>query len=94
MSSLTEIREILIGVHTHVDTGTGGKLAEIMVPTISGNHQELLDLVEEHCPLREWAIEGTGGHAAGLTRLLEHEAELVLELDRAPGCEAPARREV
>ncbi|MGP4978504.1 IS110 family transposase [Brachybacterium tyrofermentans] len=88
MTSLTDIAEIVIGVDTHVDTHTaaivetttGGVLAEITVPTTPAGYQELLDLADEHSPLRAWAIEGTGGHGAGLTHLLE--GEVVIELDR------------
>ncbi|MGP5641377.1 hypothetical protein [Brachybacterium tyrofermentans] len=81
MTSLTDIAEIVIGVDTHVDTHTaaivetttGGVRAEITVPTTPAGYQELLDLADEHSPLRAWAIEGTGGHGAGLTHLLERE---------------------
>lgn len=90
MTSLTEIAEIVIGVDTHVDThtaaivetATGGVLAEITVPTTVSGYQDLMDLAEEHSPLRVWAIEGTGGHGAGLARLLGRESEVVIELDR------------
>lgn len=90
MTSLTEIAEIVIGVDTHVDThtaaivetATGGVLAEITVPTTASGYQDLMDLAEEYSPLRAWAIEGTGGHGAGLTRHLERESEVVIELDR------------
>ncbi|MGP4977964.1 IS110 family transposase [Brachybacterium tyrofermentans] len=90
MTSLTDIAEIVIGVDTHVDTHTaaivetttGGVRAEITVPTTPAGYQELLDLADEHSPLRAWAIEGTGGHGAGLTHLLEREGEVVIELDR------------
>src|SRR5699024_2145326 len=78
------------GVDTHVDThtaaivetATGGVLAEITVPTTPAGYQELLEMAEEHPPLRVWAVEGTGGHGAGLTHLLERESEVVFELDR------------
>lgn len=97
MTSLTDITEIVIGVDTHVDThtaaivetSTGGVLAEITVPTTPDGYQDLVDLAEEHSPLRVWAIEGTGGHGAGLTRLLERESEVVIELDRP---QRPKRR--
>src|SRR5699024_12862746 len=36
----------------------------------------------EQSPLRVWAIEGTGGHGAGLTHLLAREDEVVFALDR------------
>jgi transposase len=32
--------------------------------------------------LRAWAIEGTGGHGAGLSRQLLAASEIVIELDR------------
>ena len=32
--------------------------------------RELVDFANEHSALRAWAIEGTGGHGAGLARLL------------------------
>src|SRR5690625_4835623 len=48
----------------------------------SAGYQELLEMAEEHPPLRVWAVEGTGGHGAGLTHLLERESEVVFELDR------------
>lgn len=90
MTSLTDISEIVIGVDTHVDThtaaivatSTGGVLAEITVPTTPAGYQELLEATGEHSPLRVWAIEGTGGHGFGLSRLLEREDEVVIELDR------------
>jgi transposase len=37
---------------------------------------------DEHSALRAWAIEGTGGHGAGLARLLGDRSEVVVELDR------------
>jgi len=90
MTSLTDIAEIVIGIDTHVDThtaaivqtATGGVVAEITVPTTPAGYQELLEAAEEHSPLRVWAIEGTGGHGAGLTHLLAREDEVVFELDR------------
>ena len=90
MTSLSDIAEIVIGVDTHVDThtaaivetATGGVLAEITVPTTCAGYQQLLELAQEHSPLRVWAIEGTSGHGAGLSKLLEHAHEVVLELDR------------
>lgn len=90
MSILTEIVDIVIGVDTHVDThtaaavaaGTGAVLAQITVPTTVAGYQDLIDFADEHSTIRAWAIEGTGGHGAGLTRVLERREELVAELDR------------
>lgn len=42
----------------------------------------LVEFADEHAVLRAWAIEGTGGHGAGLTRHLASREELVVELDR------------
>ena len=39
--------------------------------------------------MRAWAIEGTGGHGAGLARVLEQRGEVVFELDRP---QRPPRR--
>jgi transposase len=41
-----------------------------------------VDFAGEHSPLRVWAVEGTGGHGAGLARLLAARGEVVVELDR------------
>ncbi|WAC57668.1 IS110 family transposase [Gordonia sp. SL306] len=88
MTSLADVVEIVIGVDTHVGThsaaiihaGTGAVIDEITVSTTEEGYQELLDFTEPHPALRAWAIEGTGSHGAGLTRLLDDE--LVIELDR------------
>ena len=90
MNSLSEIVEVVIGVDTHVETHTaavldartGAVLEEATVPTTPRGYQELVDLADAHSPLRAWAIEGTGGHGAGLARHLARGEELVVELDR------------
>ncbi|MEN5075238.1 IS110 family transposase [Isoptericola cucumis] len=93
MTSLTDLREavdVVIGVDTHVlthsaaavDAGTGGGLGEITVEATAEGYADLVAFAEEHARLRAWAIEGTGGHGAGLTRVLEDGQELVIELDR------------
>ena len=41
-----------------------------------------MEFADEHAVLRAWAIEGTGGHGAGLTRHLGAAEEVVIELDR------------
>ena len=51
--------------------------------------QLLVDLADRHGQPRLWAIEGTGGYGAGLTRHLRSRDEEVIELDRP---ERPARR--
>ncbi|WP_439127242.1 IS110 family transposase [Rhodococcus indonesiensis] len=93
MTSLTDLREVVdvvIGVDTHVhthsaaavDARTGGMLDEITVETTADGYAQLVEFADEHAALRAWAVEGTGGHGAGLTRVLERGGEVVIELDR------------
>jgi len=93
VSSLTDLREVVdvvIGVDTHVhthsaaivDARTGGVLEEITVEATADGYAQLVAFADEHAVLRAWAIEGTGGHGAGLTRHLERDQEVVIELDR------------
>lgn len=93
MSSLTDLREVVdvvIGVDTHVhthsaaavDAGTGGVLGEITVEATAEGYARLVAFADEHARLRAWAIEGTGGHGAGLARHLAGHEEVVVELDR------------
>jgi transposase len=93
MTSLTDLREVVdvvIGVDTHVQTHsaaaiearTGGVLDEITVEATAGGYDQLVEFADEHAALRAWAIEGTGGHGAGLTRHLQRGEEVVIELDR------------
>lgn len=93
MSSLTDLREVvdvIIGVDTHVhthsaavvETGTGGVLDEITVEATPDGYARLVEFADEHAVLRAWAIEGTGGHGAGLARHLATRQEIVVELDR------------
>lgn len=90
MTSLQEIADVVIGVDTHVqthsaaavDARTGGVLGELTVDTTPDGYQALVDFADGHCGLRAWAIEGTGGHGAGLARRLASRGEMVVELDR------------
>jgi transposase len=93
MTSLTDLREVVdvvIGVDTHVhthsaaavDARTGGVLDEITVDATADGYAQLVEFADEYAVLRAWAIEGTGGHGAGLTRHLERREEVVIELDR------------
>jgi transposase len=52
------------------------------VTTTSAGDQHLLELADQHGRQRGWAIEGTGGDGAGLTRFLHGHQEQVVELDR------------
>ncbi len=93
MNSLTDLREVVdvvIGVDTHVhthsaavvDAATGGVLDEITVDATAQGYAELVEFANNHGMLRAWAIEGTGGHGAGLSRHLLESSEIVIELDR------------
>ncbi len=90
MDSLSQVVDVVIGVDTHiathsaaaVDTGTGAVAAEITVEATPGGYEELVRFADQHPGLRAWAIEGTGGHGAGLARHLACGDELVVELDR------------
>ena len=93
MNSLTHLRDVVdvvIGVDTHVhthsaaavDTATGGVLEEITVEATAEGYAELVEFANTHATLRAWAIEGTGGHGAGLSRHLLESSEIVIELDR------------
>jgi transposase len=93
MDSLTDLREVVdvvIGVDTHVhthsaavlDTATGGVLGEITVEATAQGYAELVEFANNHATLRAWAIEGTSGHGAGLSRHLLASSEIVIELDR------------
>ncbi len=96
-TSLAEVVEVVIGVDTHTDTHTaavvhartGAVLARATVTADPDGYDALLALAEDHPGLRAWAIEGTGGYGAGLTRHLTTAGEVVIELDRP---KRPARR--
>ena len=104
MNSLTDLREVVdvvIGVDTHVhthsaavvDAATGGVLDEVTVEATAEGYAELVEFANKHAMLRAWAIEGTGGHGAGLSRHLLAMSEIVIELDRPKrGCAAQRRK--
>jgi transposase len=90
MAMLADLLELVIGVDTHKDTHTaavvqavsGAVLTQATVPATPAGYQQLLKLAGEHQGQQVWAIEGTGGYGAGLTRFLQVQAEQVVELDR------------
>jgi transposase len=90
MAMLAELVELVIGVDTHKDThtaavvtaATGTVVGQATVPATPAGYQQLLKLAGEQPGQRVWAIEGTGGYGAGLTRFLHAHAEQVVELDR------------
>lgn len=106
LTDLREVVDVIIGVDTHVhthsaavvETGTGEVLDEITVEATPDGYARLVEFADEHdAVLRAWAIEGTGGHGAGLARHLASREEMVVELDRPGGTDAgtvghPTRR--
>jgi transposase len=79
-----------VGVDTHKHTHTaavvaavtGATLTQATVPATPAGYQQLLELAGQQPGARVWAVEGTGGYGAGLTRFLAANAERVVELDR------------
>jgi hypothetical protein len=57
-------------------------LASLTVATTPDGYQQLLELADQHHRQRVWAIQGTGGDGAGLTRFLPAHHQQVVELDR------------
>jgi transposase len=90
MAMLADLVELVIGVDTHKDTHTaavvqavsGAVLDQMTAPATPAGYRQLLRLTDRHDGRRVWAIEGTGGYGAGLTRFLQAHAEQVVELDR------------
>jgi transposase len=90
MTMLADSVEVVIGVDTHkqthtaagVATATGHTTVTMTVPASAAGYQRLLELADQHNRRRVWAIEGTGGYGAGLTRFLTTRHEQVVELDR------------
>jgi len=90
MYMLADSVEVVIGIDTHKQThtaavvaaATGQTLATLTVTATPAGYQQLLELADQHHGRRVWAIEGTGGYGAGLTRFLATHAERVVELDR------------
>jgi transposase len=90
MAMLADTVELVIGVDTHKHThtaavavaATGAVIQQVTVPAAPAGYQQLLKLASQQPGQRVWAIEGTGGYGAGLTRFLQTHAEQVVELDR------------
>ena len=90
MAMLADLVELVIGVDTHKHThtaavvvaATGAVIDQATVPATPAGYRQLLQLAGQQSGQRLWAIEGTGGYGAGLTRFLAAHAEQVVELDR------------
>jgi transposase len=90
MAMLADLVELVIGVDTHkhthtaavVQAATGAVIDQVTVQATPAGYRQLLWLADRHHGRRRWAIEGTGGDGAGLTRFLHAHQEQVVELDR------------
>ena len=90
MAMLAELVEVVIGVDTHKHThtaavvvaATGAVVEQVTVPAAPAGYQQLLQLASHRPGQRVWAIEGTGGYGAGLTRFVHAHQGQVVELDR------------
>jgi transposase len=90
MHMLADTVELVIGVDTHKHThtaavvvaATGAMVAQVTVAAAAVGYRQLLAWADHQSGRRVWAIEGTGGYGAGLTRFLHAQAERVVELDR------------
>ena len=90
MAMLADTVELVIGVDTHKDThtaavvtaGTGAVVEQATVPATPAGYRQQQGLADRHDGRRVWAVEGTGGYGAGLTRFLHAYQEQVVELDR------------
>jgi transposase len=76
MHMLADTVELVIGVDTHKDAhtaavvvaATGAMVEQLTVSATPAGYQQLLQLAGQQPGQRVWAIEGTGGYGAGLTR--------------------------
>src|SRR5215213_10749194 len=90
MAMLAEGVEVVIGVDTHKHThtaavvaaATGAVIQQATVAATPAGYQQLLELAGRQSSRRIWAVEGTGGYGAGLTRSPAAHHERVVELDR------------
>jgi transposase len=97
MAMLADLVEVVIGVDTHKQThtaavvvaATGAMTEQATVAATPAGYRQLLRLANRQDGRRIWAVEGTGGYGAGLTRFLHAHQEQVVELDRP---RRPARR--
>lgn len=97
MNMLAEDVDFVIGVDTHRDTHsgaivdmTGGVRHELTVTADQAGYEEIVQVARERAPGRRlFAVEGSGGYGAGLTRHLLAAGERVVEIDRPA---RPARR--
>src|SRR5215213_7586499 len=102
MAMLAEVVELVIGVDTHKHThtaavvvaATGVVLEQATVPATPAGYRQLLGLADRRVGRRVWAIEGTGGYGAGLTRFLAGPRRAGDRAGPAQAGRPPPRRQV
>jgi transposase len=84
-----EATVVTVGVDTHLETHTavavdqlGRRLGEIEITTDDAGFDELVLWAESLGEIEALGIEGTGSYGAGLTRYLQAQGFLVLEVTR------------
>jgi transposase len=90
MAMLADLVELARRGRHHKDThtaavvaaATGAVIAQATVSATPAGYRQLLAWADQQPGKRVWAIEGTGGYGAGLTRFLHAHDEQVVELDR------------
>lgn len=80
---------VTVGVDTHLDVhvaamldGLGRLLGSAAFPTTPAGNAELIHWVEQHGPVSQVGVEGTGSYGAQLTRDLRQAGHQVTEVDR------------
>jgi transposase len=88
-STDSTISEITGGVDTHRDTHhaavidqVGRRLADAEFPATSAGYRQLLRWLNQHGPVRQVGVEGTGAYGAGLARFLRGHGIVLVEVDR------------
>jgi hypothetical protein len=102
MAMLADLVELVIGVDTHKDTHTaavvqavsGAVVDQATVPATPAGYRQLLRLADRQDGRRVWAVEGTGGYGAGLTRLLPGACRAGRRTGSAQAGRSPSRRQV
>ncbi len=90
MDSLSQIADVVIGVHTHVathsaaavDTRTGGVLAEVTVEATPEGYEALVQFADEQPGLRAWAIREPAATAPAWPAISRAATSLSSRLDR------------
>jgi transposase len=89
MSELTEEREVILGVDTHLDVHVavlidvvGRFVATTSIPTTAAGYQQLIRWTHAFGRLQRAGVEGTGTYGAALARRLQEYGVEVLEISR------------